>query len=158
MKRTFVIDEGILICAQTGQDENGNSDLSAARLLLDFIGNCHRIALNADITEKYKRQFSSLTQRRFVGAVNVVDILRNAMFNSDKVTEIAHPTPLDPRMLAAIPHDDLPFVSAAITAQAVLVTVDTRLRDCLNDCGVIQRYGLTVLRPEDAVHLAAPTR
>lgn len=155
MKNTFVLDEGILYCAQTGEDEHGNPDVSSAQLLLDLVGNCHRIAVNAEILNKYNRQFSALGGgQRFVSALNVVNLLRNTLFNSEKTIDVEHATPLEDDMVAEIPDDDLPFVSAAVTAQAILVTVDDRLRAHLNDCGAIERYSLQVLRPEEAAPLA----
>ena len=50
-------------------------------------------------------------------------------------------------------NDDIDFVrlAAHIDNGIVIVTTDDRLRNRLNELGMISKYGFEILRPEDAI-------
>ena len=49
--------------------------------------------------------------------------------------------------------DDVYLVRLAVETGAVLVTTDGPLRDDLAACGILSKYGLTVVSPEEALGL-----
>ena len=68
---------------------------------------------------------------------------------------LGHTAPVfdDEGSIPAGSQDDTYLVRLAVETGAILVTADRPLRDDLTSCGIVSKYDLTVVSPEDALGL-----
>ncbi|MCE2458699.1 MAG: hypothetical protein J4G14_12955 [Dehalococcoidia bacterium] len=85
----------------------------------------------------------------------LIRALYNALTVSEKVDGLGHtaPTVDDEGLIPDGSQDDVYLVRLAVETGAVLVTTDGALRDDLESCGLLSKYDLTVVSPEDAMGL-----
>ena len=58
-KKEFILDENVLIFAQTGLNEYGNADPTCANLVNSIIRICHTIVIDLALYQRYQRQLNS---------------------------------------------------------------------------------------------------
>jgi rRNA-processing protein FCF1 len=85
----------------------------------------------------------------------LIRALYNALTVSEKVEGLGHtaPTMDDEESIPRGSQDDAYLVRLAVETRAILVTTDGALRDDLESSGILSRYDLTVVSPEDATGL-----
>ena len=150
MKRVFLLDENILILAIKGEDDRGNKDPSAAKLVRLVAQNCHRIALSREVSRRYRRHLKAFEATPFY-AQPMLRFWAQLLVRNDKVCLQHDPLPVIPPEVV-IPLDDHPIVICALAANALLVTTDGRLKGAIEACPAL---GLSVLSPVEALALAA---
>jgi len=148
MTNRFVLDENVIVSADTLVDENGNDDASSLNLLTSIITICHSIVVDELLIKKYMKKFKQLEMdSRGVRSPVVVRLIVSLQSNSSKYqVETGVPALKGEEEL---PEDDRPLVRLATFAQATLVTIDRRLIEKLNSTGLIKKYKIEVATPRE---------
>ena len=155
MNPRFILDENIVILAQQGLDEYGNANPACASLILQIIEICHTIVVDDVLWGKYDAQLYRPGHHHPNMGPFLTLVLRNALMTSEKVNGFGHTAPVfdDEGSIPDGSQDDTYLVRLAVETGATLVTTDGALRDDLTSCGILSKYGLTVVSPEDALGL-----
>ena len=155
MTPSFILDENIVILAQEGQDEYGNTDPGCANLVQQIIEICHTLVVDDVLWDKYFEQLYRPRHRHPTLGQFLIRALSNALTVSGKVDGLGHTAPVmdDEGLIPNGSQDDVYLVRLAVETEAILVTTDGPLRDDLAACGILSKYGLTVVSPEDATGL-----
>ena len=151
MKHKFVMDENTVVSAYNLEDDQGKQDFTCAQLWLNIAQNCHRIALNDYLLEKYRKK----TTHAQNPGLKIVRIIQYLMTNSNKNEFLAYSPAYD--WTSNLPSDDASIVLLAIQSGSVLVTSDLRLKAKLASLSYPQVKSLKVLSPKDAVPLTLAT-
>ena len=155
MTPSFILDENIVILAQRGQDEHGNTNTECADLVQQIIKICHTIVVDDVLWDKYVEQLNHPDYYQQKTGPFLIRMLYDALTISEKVDGIGHiaPTMDDEESIPNGSQDDAFLVRLAVEKRAILVTTDRSLRDDLASCGIQSKYGLTVVSPKDALSL-----
>ena len=155
MTPSFILDENIVILAQQGLDEYGNPDPRCADLIQQIIEICHTLVVDDVLWDKYDEQLNRLGYYHPTQGPFLIRVLYNALTIPEKVDGLGHtaPTMDDEESIPSGSQDDTYLVRLATETGAVLVTTDGALRDDLESCGILSKYDLTVVSPEDALGL-----
>ena len=153
MTPSFILDENIVILAQQGLDEYGNPNPRCADLIQQIIEICHTLVVDDILWDKYFVQLYNPGYHHPTLGSFLIRVLSNALTISEKVDGIGHtaPTMADEESIPSGSQDDTYLVRLAAETGAVLVTTDGALRDDLESCGILSKYSLTVVSPEDAL-------
>ena len=153
MTQRFILDENIVILAQTGTDDRENPDSVCHDLVTGIIDICHSIVADDVLWERYQRQLYNRTHQRLNIGPDIMMTLSLAMTREDKVERLPHDAPPfeGEESIPAGSQDDTFLVRLAVETGAVLVTTDEALRDGLQDSGIQQSHDLTILSPGDAL-------
>ena len=155
MTLRFILDENIVILAQQGRDEYGNINQRCADLIQQIVEICHTIVVDDVLWDKYDMQLNRPGYHDPNQGPFLIRLLWNALTVSRKVDGLGHTAPIVDGE-ESIPNgsqDDAYLVRLAVETRATLVTTDEPLRDDLASCGIISKYSLTVVSPEDALGL-----
>jgi predicted nucleic acid-binding protein len=152
--KTFVLDENVIMQGITGRDEHGTEDFSALSLLLEIYKKCDSrfIATNPYLHKKLREKIDRYKQgmnRSEVRSVSSIRLVESMLKNQKKNHLLDPQTPLSEE--GHLPGDDAPIVRLAVEAKAILVSCDRRLADRIHDEKVDEKYGLEVVRPNDAL-------
>ena len=152
MTRRFILDENVVILAQQGRDEYGNYNPGCASLLHRIIEICHTIVVDDVLWGKYDEQLNHPGYYHPNMGPFLIRLLYNALTVSDKVDGLGHTAPImdDEGSIPNGSQDDAYLVRLAVETGATLITTDGALRDDLISCGILSKYGLNVVSPEDA--------
>lgn len=156
MKKTFVIDEDVFLFAQKGEDDKGNVDITASKLVHDIFYNCHAIAVNYQLEKKYSQKMSALQKSGKLIGVNILGLIHQAFSNPNKGKWIQDVRKIECE--GEIPKDDLYLVRLAVNTGAILVTDDDHLKASIEKSCLMKRYNLTVLFPADAIKYTSPAQ
>ncbi len=152
MTLRFILDENVVICAQTGTDDRGNPSTVCTDLVERIIDICHPIVVDDVLWEKYEQQLYSPRYQRPALGPSIMRDLWNAYTIPDKIEGLGRHT-LSFEGEDSIPagsQDDVYLVRIAVETGAILVTTDEALRDDLRECGIQSGHNLTVASPEEA--------
>ena len=158
MTQRFILDENIVILAQTGMDDHENPNAVCHDLVIGIIDICHSIIADDELWERYRRQlYSPANQRQNIGP-DIMIALMDAMTREDKVERLPHDAPPfeGEASIPAGSQDDMFLVRLAVETGAILVTTDEALRDGLGHSGIQQSHNLSVLSPDDALSQLYP--
>ena len=155
MTPRFILDENIVILAQQGRDEYGNTNPECADLVQQIIQICHTIVVDDVLWDKYLEQLNHLDYYQHKSGPFLMRSLYAALTVSEKVDGLGHTAPImdDEGSIPNGSQDDAYIVRLAVETGATLVTTDGALRDDLASCGILSKYGLTVVSPEEALGL-----
>ena len=150
---SFILDENIVILAQQGLDEYGNANPECADLMQQIIEICHTLVVDDVLWDKYEEQLYRPGYHHPALGPFLIRALYNALTVSEKVDGLGHTAPImdDEVLIPSGSQDDVYLVRLAVETEGILVTTDGPLRDDLESCGILSRYGLTVVSPEDAL-------
>ena len=153
MTPRFILDENIVILAQEGQDEHGNTDPGCANLIQQIIEICHTLVVDDVLWDKYVEQLYRPRYQHPTMGPFLIRALSNALTVTGKVAGLGHTAPImgDEGQIPDGSQDDAYLVRLAVETGAILVTTDGPLRDDLATCGILSKYSLTVVSPEDAL-------
>lgn len=154
MKNTFVIDEDVFVFAQKVEDDKGNLDITAIKLVYDIFYNCHVIAVDDKLWQKYSQKLNALTKGGKLIGRNILSLFELALYNTNKGRWIA-----DVRRIECetdIPADDRYLVRLAVRAAAILVTDDDPLKESIKKSCLTKRYQLLAVSPKQAIDYASP--
>ncbi len=152
MTRRFILDENAVILAQKGENDRGERDATCLELLVAIIRICHTLVLDAALWAKYQRQLNSLGVPSPQLGFRILPILANAFRTVGKMDFRPEASPFPEESdIPSGSRDDTPVVRLAVETEAPLVTTDTALMDDLNACGVMEKYSLQLLLPDEAL-------
>ena len=153
MTPRFILDENVVILAQQGLDEHGNSSPACADLILRIIEICHTIVVDDVLWFKFDVQLNNPSYHDPELGPFLIRVLWDALTIAEKVDGFGHTASAfyNEESIPPGSQDDTYLVRLAVETRAILVTTDTPLRDDLNSCGIQSTYGLTVVSPEDAL-------
>lgn len=154
MTPSFILDENIVILAQQGLDEYENPNPRCADLIQQIIEICHTLVVDDVLWDKYVEQLYRPGYHHNQSPFLILS-LYNALTVSGKVDGLGHtaPTMDDEGSIPSGSQDDAYLVRLAVETGAILITTDGALRDDLKSCGILSKYDLTVVSPEDAMGL-----
>ena len=155
MTPSFILDENIVILAQQGLDEYGDPDPRCADLIQKIIEICHPLVVDDVLWDKYVEQLYRPGYHHPLIGPFLIRILIDALTIPEKVVGLRHtaPTMDDEGLIPDGSQDDAYLVRLAVETGAILVTTDGALRDDLESCGILSKYDLTLVSPEDAMGL-----
>ena len=154
-KLEFILDENVLILAQTGLNDREQPDPTCSNLVNNIIRICHTIVIDAALFNKYRSQLNRSRNQPSIHGVAMMPVIMRAVQIPGKYDRFdrASAPPFDGE--ETIPQgsqDDVPVsVRLAVQTRAALVTTDGPLREHLASSGIQARYGLNVLSPEGAL-------
>lgn len=156
-KKRFILDENVLILAQTGTNEQGEPDATCSDLVNSIISICHTIVIDLALYGKYQHQLNQARHRPATRGSAMLPILLDATRITGKYDRFdrASASPFDgEETIPQSSQDDVPVsIRLAVETGATLVTADEALREDLASSGIQSRYGLTVLSPQEALSL-----
>ena len=152
MTQRFILDENIVILAQRGENDSGETDVTCLQLVTQIIRICHTIVFDTILWNKYLHQLNLPKNVQAHTGPLFLRVLNQANQRDGKLD--SRPTAAPFPEEDTIPQgsqDDKEIVRLAVETRATLVTTDAPLRDDLNSCGIQEQYGLDILSPEEAL-------
>ena len=155
MTPRFILDENVVILAQQGQDEHGNINPTCAELIQQIIQICHTIVVDDVLWDKYYAQLNRPAHHHSFQGPFLLRVLWDALTVSGKVDGLRHTAPTidDEGSIPSGSQDDAHLVRLAVETGAILVTTDLALRNDLASSGMLSKYSLNVVSPQDALAL-----
>ena len=154
-KQRFILDENVIICAQTGFNDRQELDATCSSLVAEIIRICHTLVIDTNLWDIYQDQLSRRRNQPTVVGSNLLPVLANAIQITGKYDGFergAAPPFAGEELISQGSQDDLSVtVRLAVETRAVLVTTDDPLRQDLRSSGIQDRYQLVVLSPEEAL-------
>ena len=154
-KKQFILDENVLIFAQTGLNEHDEPDSTCAIVVNSIIRICHTIVINIPLYERYQHQLNSARHRPTNLGSAMLPQLMSALQIPGKIDgfdRIDAPQFDGENEIPQGSQDDVPvLVRLAVETGATLVTADQPLRNDLASSGIQSRYNLSILSPADAL-------
>ena len=154
-KKQFILDENVLIFAQTGLNEREVPDSTCAELVSSIIRICHTIVVDSSLFNKYRHQLNQSRHRPTIHGAAMLPVLMNAVQipgKFDRFDRASAPPFQGEERIPQGSQDDVPVsVRLAVGTGAILVTADQALREDLASSGIQSDYTLNVLSPEDAL-------
>ncbi len=145
MKSSYVLDESVAHCAATGQNETGEDDLSALKLIDALYRGRYESVFSNELYNNWIKVLSSLAD----SSTPVVPVMSILFRYLNSIPLVEDPPEFDGEEQA--PADDIYWIRLAIHTHSIGVTTDNRLMEALEDASIIARHSLTLLRPEDAL-------
>ena len=156
-KKQFILDENVLIFAQTGTNEQGEPDGTCSKLINDIIGICHTIVIDLALFARYQHQLNQARHRPATRGSAMLPILLDATRITGKYDRFdrASAPPFDGE--ETIPQgsqDDVQVsVRLAVQTKATLVTADGPLKRHLETSDLEVLRDLRVVNPQEALGL-----
>ncbi len=153
MKRAFVIYEGVLHSARTGEDDKGQRDWAAAQFLTAFRNNGHLMILSDAILVRYRRKLAVWETSPVVTGLNVNKLMGEILFVSPQYTKVDVSSVHLPK--GKIPEDDEDFVKAAVARPgSILVTCDQPLLHRIAASGLLTQ-GLRAMHVKESLTIVS---
>ena len=156
-KLAFILDENVLIAAQTGYNDRNELDPTSFILITNIIDICHSIIVDIDLWNRYQRLLAQPIHQPIHAGQQLVRVLNGVVKITDKIQGLGQPSaPAFPEesSIPAGSQDDVPVtVRLAVDTGAILVTSDAPLRAHLLSSGVTNLYDLTVVTPTEALDI-----
>ena len=154
-KKRFILDENVLIRAQTGLNASDEPDATCTKLVDQIIGICHTIVIDIALWNKIASQLNRESFRQGPLGGNMLRVLAAAIRierKFDDWTRNAAPPFEGEEEIPQGSQDDVPVsVRLAVDTQAILVTGDNPLREHLRSANLQVLSDLAVLTPEEAL-------
>ena len=154
-KKRFILDENVLIRAQTGLNASGDPDATCTELINQIIRICHTIVIDIPLWNRFEHQLNRERFRPGPMSSNMLSVLVAAMRierKFDDWTRNAAPPFEGEEEIPQGSQDDVPVsVRLAVDTQAILVTGDNPLREHLRSANLQVLSDLAVLTPEEAL-------
>ena len=154
-KQRFILDENVIICAQTGYNDRQELDVTCSILVNEIIRICHTLVLDTNLWGRYQRQLHRLRNQPTAIGSNLPSILDGAIRITGKYDSFergAAPPFAGEELIPTGSQDDIAVtVRLAVATGAVLVTADQPLRQDLLSSGIQDKYGLVIMDPEEAL-------
>lgn len=156
-KKQFILDENVLISAQTGYNDREEPDPTCSNLVNSIIRICHTIVIDVALYGKYQHQLNQQRHQPTNFGSRMLPVLVSATRISGKYDGFDKPSapPFDGE--ETIPQgsqDDVRVsVRLAVQTKATLVTTDGPLREHLATSPLEVLRGLHVVSPLEALGL-----
>ncbi len=154
-KKQFILDENVLISAQTGYNDRKEPDPTCSNLVNSIIRICHTIVIDVALYGKYHHQLNQRRHQPTNFGSRMLPVLVSAIRIDGKYDRFdrASAPPFDGE--ETIPQgsqDDVPVsVRLAVQTGATLVTTDGPLREHLAMSSLEVLRGLNVVTPQEAL-------
>ena len=156
-KKQFILDENVLISAQTGLNDQDEPDPTCSTLVNRIISICHTIVIDVALYAKYLQQLNKDRHRPTGIGTPMLPVLSGATRVTGKYDRFDRVSASSFEGEETIPQgsqDDVPVsVRLAVQTGATLVTADGPLREHLATSGIRERYRLQVVTPQEALAL-----
>ena len=156
-KKQFILDENVLISAQTGYNDREKPDPTCSNLVNSIISICHTIVIDVALYARYLHQLNQQRHQPTNFGARLLPVLVSAIRIDGKYDRFdrASASPFEGE--ESIPQgsqDDVPVsVRLAVQTRATLVTTDEALREHLASSGIQAKFGLLVVSPQEALGL-----
>jgi hypothetical protein len=148
MKRRFVLDENIIVFAESLTDSKNQFNTMSLMVIALIIGNCDAIVADETLMTKYYEKFRSLqNDAKGVRGPAVTRMLTQLMNNSAKYIFSDSPAAIDGE--EEIPREDVFLVRLAAATQSTLVTRDDELLTKVKESKINKRYSFEIGTPEE---------
>ena len=156
-KKQFILDENVLISAQTGLNDQDEPDPTCSNLVNSIITICHTIVIDLALYGKYLQQLNQYRHRPTNFGSRMLPVLLSATRVTGKYDgfDRASAPPFDGEETIPQGSQDDVTVSVRLAVQtgATLVTTDGPLREHLATAGLEVLRGLHVVTPQEAIGL-----
>ena len=155
MTPRFILDENVVIFAQSSLDETGNPDSTCTDLIQQIINICHSIVVDDTLWDKYVDHLYRPANFGIDDGPWLMRAFYNLFRTDEKLVGLTHNAPGFPEE-ASIPQgsqDDTFIVRVAVESGAILVTADGPLREHLATSGIQEHYNLQVVTPQEALDM-----
>lgn len=156
-KKQFILDENVLILAQTGTNDRGEPDATCSNLVNSIIRICHTIVIDVALYGLYLHQLNQRRHQPSSIGTPMLPVLVSATRVGGKYDGFARPSASPFEGEETIPQgsqDDVPVsVRLAVETGATLITTDRPLREHLLSSDIQTRYNLDVVSPQEALDL-----
>ena len=156
-KKHFILDENVLIFAQTGTNDKGEPDATCSNLVNDIIRICHTIVIDVALYGLYQHQLNQQRHQPTSIGTPMLPVLVSATRVDGKYDGFARPSASPFEGEETIPQgsqDDVPVsVRLAVQTGATLVTTDGPLREHLAISNLEVLRDLRVVNPQEALGL-----
>ena len=157
LKKAFILDENVLIFAQTGVNEQGEPDATCSNLVNSIISICHTVVIDLALYGRYQHQLNQARHRPATRGSAMLPILLDAARITgkyDRFDRASAPPFEGEEMIPQGSQDDVPVsVRLAVQTKATLVTTDGPLREHLATSDVEVLRALQVVTPQEALSL-----
>ena len=154
-KQRFILDENVIICAQTGYNDRHEPDPTCSLLVTEIIRICHTLVIDVPLWGIYLDRLNRRRNQPTSVGSNLLPVLANAIQITGKYDSFergAAPSFAREELIPQGSQDDLSVtVRLAVDTGAALITTDQPLRQGLRSSGIQDRYQLVVLSPEEAL-------
>ncbi len=156
-KKEFILDENVLISAQTGLNDREQPDPTCTNLVNNIIRICHTIVIDTSLFNIYRSQLNRNRNRPTIYGAALMPVLMRAIQIPGKYDRFdrASAPPFDGE--EGIPQgsqDDVQVsVRLAVQTGAILVTTDGPLKKHLETSQLEVLRALTVVTPLEALGL-----
>ena len=154
-KQRFILDENVIICAQTGYNDRHEPDATCSILVTEIIRICHTLVIDVPLWDLYLDRLNRRRNQPTSVGSNLLPVLANAIQITGKYDSFergAAPPFAREELIPQGSQDDLSVtVRLAVDTGAALITMDQPLRQGLRSSGIQDRYQLIVLSPEEAL-------
>ena len=156
-KKRFILDENVIISAQTGLNHRDEPDPTCSNLVNSIIRICHTIVIDVALYGKYLQQLNQRRHRPTTFGTPMQPVLSSAIRVTGKYDRFdrASAPPFDGE--ETIPQgsqDDVQVsVRLAVQTKATLVTADGPLREHLAASDLEELRALHVVTPQEALGL-----
>ena len=156
-KKEFILDENVLILAQTGLNDREEPDPTCTNLVNNIVRICHTIVIDTSLFNRYRSQLNRNRNRPTIYGAAMMPVLMRAIQMPGKYDRFDRTSapPFDGE--DTIPpgsQDDVPVsVRLAVQTGATLVTTDGPLREHLATSHIEFLRALHVVTPLEALEL-----
>ena len=154
-KQRFILDENVIICAQTGYNDRQELDPTCSLLVTEIIRICHTLVIDVPLWGIYLDRLNRRRNQPTSVGSNLLPVLADAIHITGKYDSFergAAPPFAREELIPQGSQDDVAVtVRLAVATGAVLVTADQPLRQDLFSSGIQDKYGLVIMDPEEAL-------
>ena len=157
LKKQFILDENVLISAQTGLNDREQPDPTCTNLVNNIIRICHTIVIDTSLFNRYRRQLNRSRNRPTIYGAAMMPVLMRAIQvpgKYDRFDRASAPPFEGEKTIPQGSQDDVPVsVRLAVQTGATLVTTDGPLREHLAMSHFEFLRELHVVTPQEALSL-----
>ena len=124
MSRRFILDENVVIYAQLGQNEDGNTDSTCMRLVERIVEICHTLVIDPALRNRYYEQLSRPRHAHPQEGFRLIRLMNEAARRAGKIDIRATgaPTFLEEGAIPSGSRDDTELVRLAVETRDTIVS------------------------------------
>ncbi len=146
-QRCYILDENIIELSARMTNDTNEMDVTCLSLITEMYRRCEHIICTIELLEKYRHHLRILEQGMIRSAEATVKILK-LMTSHGKIEVIVEEPPALPNE-QGLPSDDIFLVRLAAQRNCILVSTDTRLKQRLEETGIMARHRIIFQHPSE---------